>query len=140
MSLTEPENKKLPNFGLFEHSLRTQPQEKCLGPKNVLNKSAAIPLLVEEMRPKTYIKCFTTRLLRVRMVSISCNDSKCKCLVQLNKIKTPILSDIVMKLESDANISKIQAITTRILYLRLRMLSLGSVRSSPTRLLRAYNF
>jgi hypothetical protein len=39
------------------------------------------------------------------------NDSKRKCLVQLNKVKIADVSgDIVMNLDSDANISKIQAI------------------------------
>lgn len=39
------------------------------------------------------------------------NDSKRKCLVQLNKVKiTDVSGDIVMKLDSDANVSKIQAI------------------------------
>ena len=39
------------------------------------------------------------------------NDSKRKCLVQLNKVKiTDVSGDIVMNLGSDANVSKIQAI------------------------------
>jgi hypothetical protein len=39
------------------------------------------------------------------------NDSKRKCLVQLNKVKmTDVSGDIVMTLESDVNISKIQDI------------------------------
>jgi hypothetical protein len=41
------------------------------------------------------------------------NDSKRKCLVQLNKVKmTDVTGDIVMELGSDDNVAKIQAIDT----------------------------